>query len=1032
MSKHAPVDWENPQVLGINKEEAHATSFPFETRELAIINDKRRSQNYLSLNGTWKFHWVSQPADRPTDFYQETFDTSDWDEIPVPANWEREGYGTPIYTDVKNPWDVNDDVMCPEIPHNNNPVGSYKRTFEVPPHFLSREVFVHFGSVNSAFYIWINGKRVGYSQATRTPHEFNISDFLREGENTIALEVYKWCDGSYLEDQDTWRLAGIEREVYLYAVPKCHIWDFEAIAGLDSTYTDGELKVSVRLKNYLLLPQSRKITIELLNHHQKPLVLEERLLNTQQGLEVDSKAESTISNVRPWTAETPNLYTLLISNQNQDGIVEEVVSCKVGFRTVEIKSGLLQVNGVPITIKGVNRPEHHALTGHVIDEATMLEDIKIIKQFNMNAVRTSHYPSVPRWYELCDQHGLYLVDEADIESHGYGGVDPDFRTDVRTLAQEPAWLKAHMDRTVRMVERDKNHPSVIIWSLGNESGDGPNFEATYQWIKERDATRPVQYENAGQEAHTDIVAPMYHRIPQIVEYAATNPPRPLILCEYAHGMGNSLGNLQEYWDAIETYRSLQGGFIWDFADQSFLETDESGQMYWSYGGDYNAEHIFHNGNFCGNGLVQADRKLNPHIWEVKKVLQNIKITPINFSKNQFCLHNKFDFTNLSQFDLHWEIFEIADRSEKVASGDLGQVKLKPQGTKAIQLDLPSIQPKPGREYFLTICAKTREESFALPQGHEVAWDQFVLPLYHKAPTIEPPQHPIQLIETEEQIQIQGKGFSLQINRLTGHLNDYSVGETPCLKGAMKPCFWRVPTDNDVGSLLSETSKIWRFAGEQLRLVQPPIVQDQGHQIELKFESSLPEVCASHTTTYRVAGDGTLHVDVEFLPSHFELPSIPRVGMKMMLDAQFDNLRWFGRGPHENYWDRKTGVAIGEYQSTVHQQFHKYLRPQEMGNKTDVRWFELSNSQGKGIRVSHENKDYLSFSALPFATHSVDFDGKEAPRFHVNDVKLGDIITLHIDHQQMGVGGDNSWGAKVLPHYEIPIKKMTYSFSISPI
>ena len=718
-------NWETLEVLSVNREPAHATLFPFADRQHALDGDRTSSRWLLSLDGTWKFYWVRKPGDRPLNFFEEDYDDSGWDEIEVPSNWEVQGYGYPIYLDTEYPFPAD----WPRIPHTYNPVGSYRRVFHLPPDWTEREIFVHFGAVKSAFYLWINGEYVGYSQGSKTPAEFNVGRHLRSGENSIALEVYRWSDGSYLEAQDFWRLSGIEREVYLYATPRVHIRDFFVRPELDDDHRHGALNLQVQVRNYGDGDGHRgRMRVSLLDDANSGRALVERTL----PFEVASAEERTVTleaevrEPRKWSAETPNLYTLLIELLDGDDLAE-VVTAKVGFRRIEIAGGQLRVNGVPITIRGVNRHETDPVTGHVVTEESMLRDIRLMKQNNINSVRTSHYPNSPRWYELADRYGLYLVDEANVESHGYC-CDPE-----TTLGNRPEWIEAHLDRTRRMFERDKNHPSVILWSLGNEAGDGVVFQETYAALKRLDPTRPVQYEGAGQEAHTDLYVPMYARIPKIEAYALTNPPRPLILCEYAHAMGNSVGNLQDYWDVIERYPSLQGGFIWDWVDQALLRHDADGNPFWAYGGDFGHPSVPNDSNFCNNGLVAADRTPHPHLHEVKKVYQPIKVRPVDAGRGLTSIENRHDFTDLDRFDFRWDV--EAD-GRRVAGGELEVPNVRPHGIAEVEIPLPALDLAPGAEYFLTVRALTATEQPLVPAGSEMAWDQIKLPA-HADPTLLP-------------------------------------------------------------------------------------------------------------------------------------------------------------------------------------------------------------------------------------------------------------------------------------------------------
>ncbi|TFG47273.1 MAG: DUF4981 domain-containing protein, partial [Candidatus Brocadiia bacterium] len=707
-------DWEDPEVIGINKEPAHSTAIPYNNLENAIQCMRENSEYYRSLNGKWQFRYSAKPADRPTDFYRTDFDAVNWDLIDVPCSWETRGFGRAIYLNDLYPFKKNP----PFIQHDYNPVGSYRTEFETPKDWNGREIFINFDGVESAFYLWINGKLVGYSEDSRTPAEFNITRYLKKGKNLLAAEVYRWCDGSYLEDQDFWRLSGIFRNVYLWSAPKLHIRDFFVTCGLDANYTNAELNAVILVKNF-----SQKAV-------ESP-VLEMELLEagkTTELLSMASKASETIGpddekqftfkaeigSPQKWSAENPYLYTFLLKLKNDAGNIDEIQSCRVGFRKVEIKGGQLLVNGKAIYIKGVNRHEHDPDNGHYVSEESMISDIKLMKQHNINTVRTCHYPDAPRWYELCDEYGLYLIDEANIESHGmcYGN---------ESLAKDPKWLKAHMDRTVRMVARDKNHPSAIIWSLGNEAGDGSNFVATSNWIRSRDNSRPVHYEGAKGGRNSDIYCPMYATIEKIVDYAKEDRDKPLILCEYAHAMGNRVGNLQDYWDAIEKYKHLQGGSIWDWVDQGLRGRTSHGRDFWAYGGDFGD--FPNDGNFCCNGLVQPDRKPNPSLYDVKKVYQNIKVRPLDKSSGKVRIRNKYAFTDLNRFDCTWQ---LSENGVDIQSGVLGRLNIAPQQEKelAIAFDKPAL--KANTEYRMKVNFTLPEDTLWAAKGHIVAWDQFDL------------------------------------------------------------------------------------------------------------------------------------------------------------------------------------------------------------------------------------------------------------------------------------------------------------------
>jgi len=642
-------DWENPKLLHINKEDSYSTSVPFPSIEEARTKLRYESKYYYSLNGKWKFNWCYKPDERPKDFYKTEFDVTKWKTIPVPSNWELQGYDYPIYVNI--PYEFSKNPTPPLVPKDHNPVGSYRRDFKVPQSWNGREIFIHFADVKSAFYLWINGKLVGFSKGSKLPAEFNITNYLKDGSNTLAVEVYRFSDGSYLECQDFWRISGIERDVYLYSTAKTRIKDFWINADLDDQYKNGIIKIETEIFNYNNAGQDKYfVEYNLFDKNNKLLTKAKQEVEVNRNSAKKIILNSTVDHPLKWTAETPNLYTSVIVLKDQKGKVIDVRTCKTGFRKVEIKNMQLLVNGKAILLKGVNRHEHDEFTGHYISEESMINDIKLMKQANINAVRTCHYPNDPRWYELCDQYGIYLVDEANVESHGMGYGE-------KSLAKDTLWLDAHLDRNIRMVERDKNHPSIIIWSMGNEGGNGVNFYECYKWIKQRDPSRPIHYERALLDWNTDIYCPMYDGIDGIVNYAKQNLPRPLILCEYSHSMGNSTGNFKDYWDAIESYPNLQGGFIWDWVDQGMAKFNSKGEKFWAFGGDFGPKDVPSDRNFCCNGIVSADRTPHPAYWEVKKVYQFIKIIPVDMSKGIFEVRNKYSFINLDDFELNWEIFD---------------------------------------------------------------------------------------------------------------------------------------------------------------------------------------------------------------------------------------------------------------------------------------------------------------------------------------------------------------------------------------
>ncbi len=1008
--------WEDPAIFRVGTEQPHA-SFPADSF-------------VKSLNGMWKFHWVSKPADRPLDFYRPDYDVSRWADIRVPSNWEREGYGIAIYTNIKYPFAPRNPDP-PHIPHDNNPVGSYRTTFTLPPDWSGREVFLHFGAVSSAFYVWVNGRAVGYSEGSKTPAEFRITPFLTNGANVVAAEVYRWSDGSYLEDQDFFRLSGITRAVFVYATTPVYIRDYFARTGLDSTYTHGTLDLAVELRN--LGRKTANYTVEYkLFDGAKLAAREAKTMRAAPG-SAEVHFERVLPNVRRWSAETPELYDLQISAREAAGRTLQSFASRIGFRSVEIRNAQLLVNGVAIRIKGTNMHEHHEVTGHVVDEATMRRDIELMKTHNLNAVRTSHYPQPERWYELADEYGIYLVDEANIESHGMGyNVE-------RTLADKPEWGPQHLDRTMRMVERDKNHPSVIIWSLGNEAGDGRNMVADYKWIKARDASRPVQYERHTDryERHTDLYVPMYPRPWDIERYAQSAPARPLIMTEYAHAMGNSVGNLQDYWDIIERYPALQGGFIWDWVDQGLLETTSSGERFWAYGGDFGPPGTPSDGNFCINGLVLPDRGITPKLLEVKRVYQYVGFEPADLTHGRVLLRNKYDFTNLSAFELHWS---VTGDGKVLQSGTAPALDIAPHASASVLLGYTLPTPAPGTEYFLNLSITRKAAQDMVPAGYEVAATQFALPVATAPLTIRAQaMPPLGVRRSGNNVRVSGATFEAVFDTVAGTLAALRFKDTEVISKPPVPNFWRAATDNDWGNRLPVRAQAWRHAGDSRRLVKTRLDQPSKSVVNVRFDYVLHDHndrdIADYTTRYTVLGSGDIVVENSLVKRPDSLPELPRMGMNLQLPGSFDRMTWLGRGPHENYWDRNTSADVGLYSGSVAEQYVAYVRPQENGNKTDVRWLSLTNGESAGLLAV--GMPTLSVSAH----HNVleDFESPEAGfvardqarNRHTNDVKPRDLVSLNLDYRQMGVGGDNSWGAQTHDRYRLLEPRYTYSFRLRP-
>ena len=1026
-----PADWENQAVFNINREAPRAWFVPFQDMDRVIESGLWESNLIQSLNGSWKFHLSQNPGERPFYFFKDDYDTRDWNQIPVPSNWEMEGYDYPIYTNVQYPHEKNPPLMQKHY----NPTGSYKTEFTLPDAWEGKKIYLHFGAVSSAMYVWVNEQKVGYSEDSKTPAEFNITSYIKPGKNTLAVEVYKWSDASYLEDQDFWRMGGITRDVFLMARDPRHIRDFRVIAGLDDSYRDGTFNLEVEVVN---LDENTNfagsVQAKLVDDQDQVLMDESIEVAMMDGTGVAS-FEKTFSSVRKWSAEIPNLYQLVLTLKDEDGVVIEAIKQDVGFRTVEISDGTLLVNGQYVYLKGVNLHEHHDVNGHVMDEQTMLKDIQLMKSHNLNAVRTSHYPQPERWYELCNIYGLYLVDEANIESHGMGYGE-------QSLAKDSTWMASHLFRTENMFERDKNQPSIIIWSLGNEAGNGVNFHATYNYLKENDSTRPVQYERALLEENTDIFCPMYMRMEQMERYAkgeAGVPSRPLIQCEYAHAMGNSVGNLQDYWDLIEKYDALQGGFIWDWVDQGLLTTNDEGEEYWAYGGDFGPEEVPSDGNFCNNGVVNPDRGIKPTLLEVKKVYQHIGFSARDLRKGIVTLENKYSFLNLDQFKFEWV---IRSEGETLQSGTIDNVTLIPGEKKEFNLGY-NIDPQEGNEYFLNIAASLKSTDGLVDAGTVISREQFQLPYTTSAIPDQRELPSLSYKKSKELITVSGESFEWQFDKEQGLISRFKFeGHELFLSGPV-PNFWRAPIDNDFGNNNHRKAQVWRKAGERREVQSVKVKQDNSGSVIIDviflLKDTDGEPIADYTSQYLINGLGEVTVTNAFEMTAEELPEIPRFGMNMVMPREFETITWLGRGPHESYWDRKTSAFVDLYSGTVADQFWPYIRPQENGNKEDVRWAAITNKESvgllfKGIPLINVSVHHNLMEDLesPERTDGRHVKGIKPLNRHTIDVVPRDLTSVNIDYKQMGVGGDNSWGATTHPGYRLTEHAYSYSFKIVPI
>jgi len=1003
--------WEDQRVFGVNKLPPHAVLTPQDS-----VDGADRTLWKRSLDGDWKFHWVTKPADIPIAHFHPQFDDSHWGTISVPANWEVEGYGNAIYLDERYPFDT----LWPDVPHDFNPVGLYRREFVIPESWDSRRIVLTFGGVRSAMHVWVNGERVGYSEGAKTPAEFDVTEFLHAGENQLALKIHRWSDASYLESQDMLRMSGIERSVTLAAYPRAQIEDLFV-----SATADGVLAVDVQLANS---GESMSGVLEWqLNDGEESIARGEQQVSLTGDANSALQIESSVANVKTWTAETPNLYSLLVVLRDDIHSTEHITRTNVGFRTVDIHGEQLRVNGRPITIRGVNRHETHPVTGHVVGMDTMRRDIELMKQNNINAVRSSHYPNDPRWYDLTDEYGLYVIDEANIESHPLA-IDEETQ-----IGNEMSWLPAHLDRMQSMVERDKNHPSIIIWSLGNEAGHGDVFRETYAWTKSRDNSRPVQYEPAGLDNYSDIFNPMYAPIERLTEYASDNPDRPSIMIEYAHAMGNSVGNLQDYWDAIDAYAVLQGGFIWDWVDQSLAMTDELGRRFWAYGHDYEPA-LPTDGNFLNNGLVDPDRNSHPHLAEVKRVYQ-----PVRFTLEEdkaLRIHNRQNFAGLDSLSFEWHLHE---NGEQVSSGSLPVPIVGPG--ESVLVSLPPYSVSDDAETWLQVTASNIAGENILPIGHEVAWEQF--PLNECSATVARDTRAslVGVTHEDDLIVLTNSQLRMAFSETTGELLSYRWRDVELLDKSPTINFWRPPTDNDLGNGMHEWAAVWKDAANErvLRSQNVTALDNGGVLVSQAFE--LPTVGAVLTTSYEVRGSGgvTIRQNVS-ISNSASLPKLPKFGTQLGLRKIFDHVEWYGRGPHETYADRRISGRVSIHNGPIEEQFHRYSRPQETGNKSDVRWMSLSGPDGVGLMAIGDGP--LSASIWPFEPNELEYEpaaqGSESASGlvpitskHGVEIETGTALTWNIDFKQMGVGGDTSWGRPVHDQYSIQPQDMAYEFKLVP-
>jgi beta-galactosidase len=1046
---YARPDWDNPSVIERNKEAGHGDCLPLKSTKEA----DQPSPWKLSLNGPWKFTWAKKPVARIKDFYQESYDVSSWSEIEVPSNWEIQGYGTPIYTNMKYPYSI-DTKNIPSISHDDNPVGSYRRTFAIPKEWMKRNFFINFAGVNSAFHLWINGQNIGYSQGSFTPAEFNITPYVREGLNTVAAEVYRWCDGSYLEDQDMWRLSGIFREVFVTARPKTEIRDFSVRSDLDRNYKDARFTLEAkihsnderqgwRLKVMLFAPDKKKPV----------LALEKRDLTFIGNNTSVVRLTNMVAAPRKWSAETPHLYRVIVTLYDDKEKEVDVRACDFGFRQVEIKNSQLYVNGQSIKIKGVNRHEFHPAYGQAVPAHITEADIKLCKQNNINAIRCSHYPNSSHFYELCDRYGLYVMDENNLETHALRDKVP---------GSDSLWTKACVDRMERMVLRDKNHACIICWSLGNEAGYGENFRAMKKAALEIDRTRPIHYEGDHILDISDIFSMMYATVSQTEKIGqgqtilagrgeqghllgqrvtpAQYRDKPFLLCEYCHSMGNSLGNLREYMDAFEKYDRCIGGFIWDFADKSLLKKTDDGKDFWAYGGDFGDKP--NDLQFCGNGIFAADRSPHPPLYEVKKVYQEIRVKVVDLKAGKLRIENKYRFRDLNFAKLAWQIIEDG---VEIQHGEIDKIVCAPLASAEITVPFKPITPQPGCEYHMNVRFALKEETPWARAGHVLAWEQFALPFSTPVAANTAARGDAPACDaTAHAIIISGQGFSITIDKQSGAITALNYGFGELLKAPLEPNFWRAPIDTEhltvrlyvvkdnvpYKPLQAPLTKLalryiygryWRAAaaGRQVRDIRA-IKTDGAVVVNLSLKVGY--IKGLLNLSYRINAGGEITVNMRATPTRRMI----RFGMQCRLPQAYDTMTWLGRGPHESYCDRKESAGVGLYSGKVHELTHDYLVPQENANRTDVRWVRFNDQAGNGLEFKHEG-DFINASAWPYSQNDLE------KALHIHELPQRDFITVNIDLGQRGVGGNFPGIQFLLDKYKMPAKlQYRYSYTIRPV
>ena len=1010
-------DWETHRVVQRNRVPARADAIPFQDESGALTRERGRSPWFQLLNGAWKFHFCDSPAEAPPGFFEEDFDPAGWDGVKVPWSWQLQGYGRPHYTNVIYPFPADP----PRVP-SENPTGCYRRTFAIPQGWAGRQVFLRFEGVDSAFHLWVNGCEVGYSQGSRVPAEFDITPHIRTGTNTLAVRVVQWSDGSYLEDQDMWWLSGIFRDVYLIAAPQVHLYDFFARTELDADYRDAVLKVRATVRNFGDAGCSgRHIEMKLLDAAGVP-VFDEPVsapLSVPAGQASAADLEAPVAHPAKWSAEQPYLYTLLLSVLDGAGNVSEVKTCRVGFRSVELKGGNMLVNGVAVILKGANRHDHHCDLGRAVPLDSMRQDVLLMKRHNLNAVRTSHYPNDPRFYDLCDEYGLYVIDEADLECHGFACTG-----NIHQISDDPEWESAYVDRMVRMVERDKNHPSIILWSLGNESGYGCNHRAMAAKAREIDPTRLIHYEGDYDVETADVQSRMYTSIADLEKFARDRKSgKPFILCEYAHAMGNGPGGLKEYWDTIYRHKRLQGGCVWDWIDQGIRVRDEDGGEFFAYGGDFGDDP--NDKQFLINGLIFPDRTPSPGLIEYRKVIEPVQAEAAGLAEGKVKLTSRYDFISLDHLSLSWSV--KAD-GQVVESGTMPVPKIAPGRSKTVTVPFtPPPVPQPGTDYWLHLSFRLAQDMNWASAGHEVAWAQFQLPVEVPAgPIVRASEmQPVTCEEIGTALRVFGSSFEIIFDRARGRIVEWRHEGMPVITAGPRLNFWRAPTDNDERNVAGK----WRDAG--LHRLQHRIDSVEGGtpgggvaQVRVRSRIAPPiyDQAFECEYAYTIFGSGDVLLNVHVLPRGKWCDTIPRVGLQMTLPGELDHVAWYGRGPGECYIDTREAAWVGVHRCGLDDLHTPYVFPQENGNRTDVRWVALADVRGMGLFA--QGDPLLNFSAHRYTTEDLE------RATHTNELEPRGTITLNLDHRHTGIGS-NSCGPELLEQYRLHPQEFSFTMRLKP-